>query len=72
MKLVRPEDDGPTDLFRLLEEVRRCLECTDLAGANAALKRPTPRPYPWAAWHQGIRDTERIRRSGESLMKERA
>ena len=30
---------GPTELGRLLDEAIRCLESTDLPGANAALKR---------------------------------
>lgn len=32
-------DGGPTELCRLLDEAFRCLEGTDLPGANAALKR---------------------------------
>lgn len=33
------ETDGPTELGRHLEEALRCLESTDLYGANAALKK---------------------------------
>lgn len=33
------DDGGPTELGRLLEEALRCLESTDLYGANAAVKR---------------------------------
>lgn len=32
-------DKGPTELRRLLDEALRCLESTDLPGANAALKK---------------------------------
>lgn len=32
-------DNDPVELGRLLEEAIRCLECTDLSGANAALKK---------------------------------
>ena len=63
---------GPTGVALILVDRSGENAIAVAPGANAALKRPTPRPYPWAAWHQGIRDTERIRRSGESLMKERA
>jgi hypothetical protein len=38
-KPAREGDDGPAELFRLLGEARRCLEDTDLPGANAALRR---------------------------------
>ena len=32
-------DNVPTELARHLEEALRCLDCTDLDGANAALER---------------------------------
>lgn len=39
MKPARETDDGPAEMGRLFEEALRCLESTDLSGANAALKK---------------------------------
>ena len=39
MRPAHRGDVGTTELFRILGEVRRCLERTDLPGANAALRR---------------------------------
>jgi hypothetical protein len=39
LRPARRGDVGTTELFRLLQEVRRCLERADLSGANAALRR---------------------------------
>jgi hypothetical protein len=42
-------DNIPTELVRLLGEAIRCLGNTNLPGANAALKKPSPGRHPSGA-----------------------